>query len=70
MRLTITSITILKLNQIKSNVAFWRLGKTGVSGEKPIGSEKGTNILSPLMTPSIGGRRALTPKKDYSYASG
>ena len=41
-------------NQIKSNVAFWRLGKTGVPGEKPIGSEKGTNIISPLMTPSLG----------------
>ena len=46
--------TILKSNQIKSNVAFWRLDKTGISGEKPIGSEKGINLLSPLMTPSLG----------------
>ena len=41
-------------NQIKSNVAFWRLGKTEVPGGKPMGSEKGTNIISPHMMPSLG----------------
>ena len=38
---------------LKSNVV-WRLGKTEVSGGKPMGSEKGTNIMSPLIMPSLG----------------
>ena len=29
----------IKLNQIKSNAGFWREGKTGVPGEKPLGAE-------------------------------
>ena len=60
MHLTIISFTIRDLlsipksNQFKSNVGFWREGKTGVPGEKPLGAEKRTNKLSPLTTPSRG----------------
>ena len=43
MRLTIISFTIRNSlqfsNQIKSNVGFWREGKTGVPGEIPLGTE-------------------------------
>ena len=49
MRFTIQSRT-----QIKSNVGFRGEGETGVPGEKPLGAEKRTNKLSPLMTPSPG----------------
>ena len=41
-------------NQTKSDVGFWRRGKIGVPGEKPLGREKRTSKLSPLMTLSPG----------------
>ena len=46
--------TILKSHQIKSNVGFWREGKTILYGEEPLGAEKRTKNLNPLMTPSPG----------------
>ena len=39
---------------LKSNVGFWREGKTRVPAEKPLGAEKRTNKLSPFMTLSLG----------------
>ena len=44
----------IKSTQIKSTVGFRGEGKTRVPGEKPLGAEKRTNKLSPLMTPSPG----------------
>ena len=41
-------------NQIKSNVGFWREGKTRVPREKPLRAEYRTNKLRPPMTPSPG----------------
>ena len=46
-----------KSNQTKSNVGFWGEGKTG---EKPLGADKRTNNLSPLMMPSPRNRTGAT----------
>ena len=36
--------------QIKSNVGFWREGKTGVPGDKPLIAEERTNKFNPHLT--------------------
>ena len=41
-------------NPISTNVCFWWEGKTGVSGEKPLGAEERTNKLNPHMTSNLG----------------
>ena len=56
MRFTIHSRNQIKSTQIKSNVGFRGEGKTGVPGEKPLGTEQRTNKLSRHI---IGGRRVL-----------
>ena len=55
----------IKSTQIKSNVGFWREGKTGVPGEEPLGAEQRTNKLNPHVTSDPGNERVISPLRQH-----